>query len=95
MEEELMMPSGLAAVNVAKENNEWEEAYAGSSDMEIPDDFLAALESKPKAKAFFQTLNRHNLYAIYYRLHAAKKPATRARRMASILDQLTRQEKFH
>jgi uncharacterized protein YdeI (YjbR/CyaY-like superfamily) len=95
MEEGLMMPSGLAAVNIAKENNEWEEAYAGPADMEIPDDFLAALESKPKAKAFFQTLNRRNLYAIYYRLHTAKKPATRARRMESILDQLTRKEEFH
>ncbi len=49
----------------------------------------------PKAKAFFLTLDRKNLYPIYYRLHTAKKPETRARRMDQILAQLERGERFH
>ena len=46
-------------------------------------------------KAFFATLNRANLFSIYYRLHTAKKPETRAKRMAAILAQLDREERFH
>jgi uncharacterized protein YdeI (YjbR/CyaY-like superfamily) len=91
----LMMPPGLAAVNAAKQDNRWDAAYAGPADMIIPDDFLAALEGNAEAKAFFHTLNRRNLYSIYFKLHTAKRPATRARRMQSIVDQLARQEKFH
>jgi uncharacterized protein YdeI (YjbR/CyaY-like superfamily) len=90
----LMMPSGLAAVNAAKNDNRWDDAYAGPATMEIPEDFLQALEAHPEAKAFYATLNRTNLYSIYHKLHSAKRPATRARRMQSILDQLARNEKF-
>ncbi|MEO1071729.1 MAG: YdeI/OmpD-associated family protein, partial [Pseudomonadota bacterium] len=65
------------------------------ADMEIPEDFLEALEQHPVAKQFFETLDRKNLYPIYYRLKTAKKPETRASRMEKILDQLNRREKFH
>jgi uncharacterized protein YdeI (YjbR/CyaY-like superfamily) len=41
------------------------------------------------------TLDRKNLYPIYYRLHTAKKPETRAKRMALMLAQLERGERFH
>ena len=40
-------------------------------------------------------LNRANLYAIYYRLQTAKRPETREKRMAAMLDQLDRGERFH
>jgi uncharacterized protein YdeI (YjbR/CyaY-like superfamily) len=90
-----MKPPGLAAVHAAKQDKRWEAAYSGPATMVIPEDFLAALEGDAAAKSFYQTLNRRNLYTIYYKLHSAKRPATRARRMQSILDQLGRQEKFH
>jgi uncharacterized protein YdeI (YjbR/CyaY-like superfamily) len=63
--------------------------------MTIPRDFMDALETRPAAKAFFATLDRKNLYSIYYRLQTAKRPETRAKRMAAILDQLDRAERFH
>lgn len=90
-----MTPAGLAHVEAAKADGRWESAYAGSAAMVIPDDFLEALESRPAAKAFFATLDRKNLYPIYYRLQTAKRPETRARRMAQILEQLDRGERFH
>jgi uncharacterized protein YdeI (YjbR/CyaY-like superfamily) len=40
-------------------------------------------------------LNKANLYAITYRLQTAKKPETRARRMAAIIEMLERGEAFH
>jgi uncharacterized protein YdeI (YjbR/CyaY-like superfamily) len=90
-----MTPAGLAQVEAAKAAGRWENAYAGSAGMSIPEDFLEALEARPAAKAFFQTLDRKNLYAIYYRLQTAKRPETRARRTAEILSRLDRGERFH
>jgi uncharacterized protein YdeI (YjbR/CyaY-like superfamily) len=95
MEEGRMAPAGLAHVEAAQKNGRWEKAYAGSADMEIPEDFLAALNTLPKAKKFFATLNRQNLFSIYYRLHSAKRPETRAKRMAQILSMLENETKLH
>jgi len=90
-----MMPAGLTHIEAAKADGRWDSAYAGSAAMTIPQDFLDALETMPAAKAFFQTLDRKNLYSIYYRLHTAKRPETRAKRSAQILAQLDRGERFH
>jgi uncharacterized protein YdeI (YjbR/CyaY-like superfamily) len=90
-----MTPAGHAQVDAAKAAGRWERAYAGPAGMSIPEDFLQALEARPAARAFFQTLDRRNLYAIYYRLHTARRPETRARRMAEILARLDRGERFH
>lgn len=83
-----MQPPGLAQVEAAKQDGRWESAYAGSADMEIPEDFLRALGKNKAAKAFYATLNRANLFAIYHRLHTAKKPQTRAARIERIVAQL-------
>ena len=48
-----------------------------------------------KAKAFFESLNKANRYAIAYRLQTAKKPETKQRRMEMILAMLARSEAFH
>ena len=61
--------------------------------MKVPADFLAALESKPKMKQFFETLNKSSRYAIAYGLTSAKKPETRQRRFAKFMDMLAREEK--
>ena len=90
-----MAPAGLAHVEAAKADGRWESAYTGSATMIMPQDFLDALEAMPAAKAFFQTLDRKNLYSIYYRLHTAKRPETRGKRLAQILAQLDRGERFH
>jgi uncharacterized protein YdeI (YjbR/CyaY-like superfamily) len=90
-----MTPAGLAHVDAARADGRWDTAYQGSAAMVIPQDFLDALAARPEAQAFFETLNRRNLYPIYYRLQTAKRPETRARRMAQILDQLSRGERFH
>jgi uncharacterized protein YdeI (YjbR/CyaY-like superfamily) len=56
---------------------------------------MAALAKKPKALAFFETLNKTNRYAIYHRLHTAKRPETRAKRMQDFLAMLNRGGKLH
>lgn len=91
----LMMPAGLAQVEAAKADGRWQAAYDSPGNAAPPADFLKALGKDKKAKAFFETLNKANVYAIVYRLQTAKKPETRARRMETILAMLGRGEKFH
>ena len=90
-----MKPSGAAEVDAAKKDGRWEAAYDSPSNAALPDDFLTALGKDPKAKAFFDTLNKANRYAVAYRLQTAKKPETRQRRMEMILEMLSRGEAFH
>jgi uncharacterized protein YdeI (YjbR/CyaY-like superfamily) len=90
-----MTPAGLAEVNAAKTDGRWNAAYAGPSASGIPEDFLAALETRPRAMATYATLDRRNLYAIYFRLQTAKTPETRARRMEKLLATLDAGETFH
>jgi uncharacterized protein YdeI (YjbR/CyaY-like superfamily) len=91
----LVMPAGLAAIESAKRDGRWAAAYDSPRDASVPADLLALLATHKKADAFFKTLNKANLYAITYRLQTAKKPETRARRMAAILEMLERGEAFH
>jgi uncharacterized protein YdeI (YjbR/CyaY-like superfamily) len=90
-----MTAAGLNAVEAAKADGRLKVAYDAPSKSEVPKDFLAALSRNAKAKAFFATLNRANVYAITFRLQTAKKPETREKRMRAILEMLGRGEKFH
>ena len=90
-----MKPAGLAAIERAKQNGQWEKAYESQSRASVPDDLQAALDRNPEAKAFFATLNSVNRYAIVFRIHSAKKPETRARRIQQFVAMLERHEKIH
>jgi len=87
-----MQPAGLAAIEAAKANGRWESAYQPWSNPDVPPDLAAALAAKPNAKAFFETLRGGKRYAIIYRVTTAKKPETRARRIAQYVAMLERRE---
>ena len=89
-----MKPSGWKQVELAKEDGRWERAYESSREMKIPADFLLALSKSKKAKSFFDTLNKTNLFAIGFRLHTAKKPETRKQRIEKIVEMLKRGERL-
>lgn len=88
-----MQEQGLVHVRAAKADGRWQAAYSPASEMNVPADFIAAVESKPKLKVFFETLNRSSRYVIAYGLSTAKKPETRQRRFEKFLDMLARNEK--
>jgi uncharacterized protein YdeI (YjbR/CyaY-like superfamily) len=90
-----MQAAGLREVEAAKQDGRWQAAYDSASEMEIPDDFVKELAKNKRAKAFFETLNRANVYAIVWRLQTAKKPETRQKRLATILAMLAKEQKFH
>lgn len=90
-----MQPAGQAAIYAAKTDGRWEQAYDSPSNMTIPEDLQAALDANPKAKAFYDTLNKTNTYAILWRVQTAKKPETRAARIEKLVAMLERGEKLH
>jgi uncharacterized protein YdeI (YjbR/CyaY-like superfamily) len=95
MEAGRMKPAGLLAVERAKGDGRWDAAYDSQSNATVPEDLQAALDQNPKALAFFATLDSANRYAILFRIHAAKKPETRSRKIAAFVAMLERNEKIH
>ncbi len=80
-----MRPAGLAAIESAKASGRWESAYQPWSNPDVPPELQAALDARPNAKAFFETLRGANRYGVIFRVQTAKKPETRARRIADFI----------
>jgi uncharacterized protein YdeI (YjbR/CyaY-like superfamily) len=76
-----MKQPGLDEVARARADGRWARAYEGSRTAEVPADLATALARNPRARAFFDALDRANRYAILWRVQTAKKPETRARRI--------------
>ncbi|MGZ4203042.1 MAG: YdeI/OmpD-associated family protein [Thermoleophilaceae bacterium] len=91
----LMTPAGLREVEKAKADGRWNAAYDSQRNITVPDDLQRELDADPKAREFFESLNSQNRYAILYRLHEAKKPETRARRLEQFVTMLKEGKKLH
>lgn len=90
-----MKPAGLKAIEAAKADGRWAQAYDSTKNMSVPEDFQKALDKNKKAKAFFATLNRVNQYAILFRIQNAKKTETRERRIKQFVEMLEKNEKIY
>ena len=90
-----MQPAGLREVERARADGRWENAYAGQRSITVPDDLVEALAQNERARAFFATLDSRNRYAILYRIQDAKKPATRAQRIAKFVAMLNEGRKIY
>ncbi len=91
----LMTDAGLKEIELAKKDGRWENAYDTQADFILPEDFLIELKKDKKAKDFFAKLNKANKFAIYWRLHTAKKPETREKRMKQFLEMLSKEQKLY
>jgi len=90
-----MQPPGLAEVERAKSDGRWKAAYASAKGASVPPDLQAALAKNARARKFFETLEARNRYAILWRIGQAKKPETRAARIAKFIAMLANHEKLH
>ena len=90
-----MTPAGLAEVERAQAVGRWERAYARQSTMTVPDDLQAALDAEPAAAVTFAATTAANRFAVVYRVNDAKRPETRARRIAQYVAMLARGETLH
>ena len=90
-----MKPAGLAEVERARADGRWERAYDSPKTATVPDDLRAALDAEPAAARLFDELDGNNRYAILHRIQDAKRPDTRARRIARFVAMLARGETLH
>ncbi len=88
-------PRGLREYEEAKADGRLDNAYAPQSKIEVPPDLQRELDANLAAAEFFKTLDRQNRFAILYRLHDAKRPETRARRIAQYVEMLAEGRKLH
>jgi uncharacterized protein YdeI (YjbR/CyaY-like superfamily) len=95
VEEGRMRAGGLREVERAKEDGRWDAAYDSPSNIQVPDDLQAALDANPAAAEAFAGLSSQNRYAVLYRTHDARRPETRARRIAQFVEMLARGETPH
>lgn len=95
IESGLMQPAGLAEVRRAQADGRWDAAYEPPSRATVPPDFAEALSANPEAAAFFETLSSANRYALLFRIADAKRPETRAKRIAAFVEMLAEKRTFH
>lgn len=89
-----MHPAGIAAVEAAKADGRWDEAYAGAATIEVPQDLADALAREPRARAMFEVLTSQNRYAILYRL-ANTGDAGRTRQIERFVSMLADGQTLH
>ncbi|MBI3201298.1 MAG: YdeI/OmpD-associated family protein [Myxococcales bacterium] len=90
-----MEAPGLAEVDRAKRDGRWERAYESAKTSTIPDDLADALSRNDRARAFFETLDAANRYAILYRVTTAKRAETRAKRIATFVAMCAAHKTLH
>jgi uncharacterized protein YdeI (YjbR/CyaY-like superfamily) len=95
IEQGLMKPAGLREVERARADGRWDAAYEPPSAIGVPDDLQRELDRDAAAREFFEGLDSQNRYAILYRLHDAKRPETRARRLGEFVAMLKEGRKVY
>jgi uncharacterized protein YdeI (YjbR/CyaY-like superfamily) len=83
-----MSPAGLREVERAKEDGRWDDAFDPPTTATVPDDFQSALDAEPAALEFFESLAATKRYSFLYRIREAKRPETRAKRIAEYVELL-------
>ena len=90
-----MRPAGRREVERARADGRWDAAYDAPSTATVPDDLRAALDASPAAGTAWTGLDGRNRYSILHRIHDAKRPETRARRIARFVAMLERGERLY
>ena len=88
-------PAGLREYEEAKADGRLDNAYEPQSSIQVPPDLQKELDANPEAARFFETLDSQNRYAVLYRIQDAKRPETRARRIAQYVEMLADGRKLH
>ncbi|OGS42957.1 MAG: hypothetical protein A3K76_02385 [Euryarchaeota archaeon RBG_13_57_23] len=87
-----MTERGLAAVNAAKKNGRWAEAYSMRKPLSIPPDLISALRHNGKAWDNFRQLSKSKKYAFIFWVESAKRDETRRKRIREVASQTSKGE---
>ena len=90
-----MRPAGQRQIDLAKADGRWDAAYDPQRTIEVPPDLQSAFDAHPEARAFFETLDGRNRYAVLYRIQTAKRPETRAARIQKFAEMLAQGQKIY
>ena len=88
-----MRAAGLREVERAKADGRWDAAHDSPRTATVPADLQRGLERNEQARRFFSELDGRNRYAILYQIQDAKRPETRARRIAKYVAMLAERKK--
>jgi uncharacterized protein YdeI (YjbR/CyaY-like superfamily) len=89
-----MTTAGRAEVDKAKADGRWDAAYS-MAESKVPADFQSALSNDPQAQQNFDALSAQNRFAFLFRIEDAKKPETRAKRIAHFTQMLHEGHTLH
>ena len=81
----LMQEAGYKSISIAKENGSW-TLLDNVEALIVPEDLNAAFAKNKEALKFYENLSNSNKKMILYWLHAAKKTATREKRITEIVE---------
>jgi uncharacterized protein YdeI (YjbR/CyaY-like superfamily) len=90
----LMLPAGLAAIEEAKLNGMW-TLLDDVENLVVPDDLAAALAARPPGRANWDAFPRSARRAMLEWVVQARRPGTRADRIARIADGASRGERAY
>jgi uncharacterized protein YdeI (YjbR/CyaY-like superfamily) len=83
-----MTERGLRAIEVAKANGSW-QVLDSVERLEVPEDLAAALNAVPAARTYFDRLPPGACKQHLWFVMSAKRPETRAARIAKIVEAAT------
>jgi len=81
----LMTEAGLARIETARQNGSW-TLLDEVEELIIPADLATALQARPAASSFFEKLSKSDKRNMLQWLVLAKRPETRQKRLAEIVD---------
>jgi uncharacterized protein YdeI (YjbR/CyaY-like superfamily) len=87
-----MTPAGMAMVELAKRTGTW-SASDEIDQLKIPDDLQAAFDANAVAFEHWQAFPRSVKRGLLGWISAAKRPETRAKRVAEVVEKATRNER--
>jgi uncharacterized protein YdeI (YjbR/CyaY-like superfamily) len=89
-----MLPAGLAVVEDAKRSGMW-TLLDDVEDLIVPDDLATALDARPPARERWDGFSPSARRAMLQWVVEARRPETRAKRIAEIADKATRNERAY
>jgi uncharacterized protein YdeI (YjbR/CyaY-like superfamily) len=81
-----MHRAGIAAVEAAKADGSWSLLDPVEA-LEVPEDLAAALDSMPGARGGYEAMSASRKKALLWSVISAKRPETRARRVAAAVEE--------
>jgi uncharacterized protein YdeI (YjbR/CyaY-like superfamily) len=89
----VMTAAGLALVTLAKKTGLW-KAHAAAESLTLPPELKKALDTNTAAKRNWPTYTESQRKMFLYMVNGAKRPETRAKRVARVIDIVTSGVKF-